>query len=116
MRRFPHGATSWSGPARPGAASWAHAPSRGPIRLAPRAPSRARTAPPTLDAPEPPRASAAVYSDELWIAVVSSLLPPPAPCDAMSLVMSPCTFTLPAMNACMPAAWLPETKTSFAVA
>ena len=34
----------------------------------------------------------------------------------MSLVMSPWTFTLPAMNACIPACWFPETKTSLAVA
>ena len=34
----------------------------------------------------------------------------------MSFAMSPCTLTLPAMNACMPACGLPETKTSFAVA
>ena len=31
-------------------------------------------------------------------------------CIAIIFIMSPCTFTLPAMNACMPAAWSCSTK------
>ena len=41
--------------------------------------------------------------------------PVPATCAAMSLVRSPWTFTLPSMNACMPAEGLPLMKISRAV-
>ncbi len=55
------------------------------------------------------------YSVAAWIASCSFGLPPPC-CDAMSFAMSPCTRTLPCMNACMPAFGSPETNTCLAVA
>ena len=46
--------------------------------------------------------------------LAQGLLPPPC-WPIISLVMSPWTLTLPAMNACIPACWLPGPKTSLAV-
>ena len=68
--------------------------------------------------PEPRAAGEPGQAVISWMASVSAWLPPgPPPCWAiMSLVMSPWTLTLPAMKACIPACWLPETKTSLAVA